>query len=348
MLWLVRVLFALVVFSTSAFAASGPITSLLFDGVPRWVLRAGGIIASKDMNFSTGQYFGCTLASCLVVTRSSGKTNLIPSSPIGFSYSTFGVNVPAITPGLGLLVETTRTNQLLNSAAPVTQTTGTLAATAQTLWVNGTGSAALSNGTATGCSGTATNGSPVTFTPTSGTCLVTVTGSLNAFQLEAGSYGTSLIVTVAAAATRAADSVTTTGALTTIFNSPSSAIVRFGPPSNPSSDFPVLLAQGGVGVLYLAGSNTLINNNIGSATGSATGSSAYTGSSYAGVSWNSATVNMTLNGNTPNSVSSTGAIPNGAIGIGVFTASTQFLDGYVARLVLFATVLTGASLQTMP
>lgn len=187
---------------------------LMSGGVPSWVLRAGGVPANIDLNFATGQYYGCTLASCLSITRASSKTNLLPTSASGFAYTTFGNNVLAIDSN-GLLIEEARTNQLLNSTVPATQTTGTLAASAQTLWVNGSGSAALSNGTATGCTGTATNGSPVTFTPTAGTCTVTVTGSLNAFQLELGSFGTSLIVTAGATATRAADAVTATGKLAT-------------------------------------------------------------------------------------------------------------------------------------
>lgn len=165
--------------------------------------------AAIDMNFQTGQYFGRFPAD-LTVVRASNKTDLLPTSPSGFVFTTFGNNIAAITSGLGLSVEESRTNQLLNSTVPATQTTGILAATAQTLWVNGSGTATLSNGIATGCVGVATNGVPVTFTPTIGTCIVTVTGSLNAFQLEAGIFGTSLIVTAAATATRAADVITLT------------------------------------------------------------------------------------------------------------------------------------------
>ena len=66
----------------------------------------------------------------------------------------------------------------------------------------------MSAGTATGCgTGVATNGTPVSFTTsgTAGTCIVTVAGSLNAFQLEKSAYGTSFIITGAATGTRAID-----------------------------------------------------------------------------------------------------------------------------------------------
>jgi hypothetical protein len=177
------------------------------------------------MDLLHGLYFGCLPVNCLSVTRASNATDLLPTSASGYAYNTYGSNVLAISPGVGLLVFEARTNQLLNSATPATQTTGALAATAQTLWVNGSGSAVLSNGTATGCAGTATNGSPVTFTPTAGTCTVTVTGSLNAFQLEAGSFGTSFIVTAGATATRAADLIITASSLESIFNSAQGSIV---------------------------------------------------------------------------------------------------------------------------
>lgn len=188
---------------------------------PAWVLCSTRLpgpcpltqAASVDCNFSTGLYwYSNTLqSSCPVsITRASSGTNLLPTSASGFAYTTFGNNVLRTTGGSGLLVEESRTNQLLNSAAPVTQTTGSLGTGTYTLWVNGAGSATMSAGTGTGCgTGAATNGTPITFTITiAGTCTVTVAGALNAFQLEAGGFGTSLVVTTGAAATRAVDNIT--------------------------------------------------------------------------------------------------------------------------------------------
>jgi hypothetical protein len=204
--------------------------ALMGNSVPIWV-KSG---ATVDMSFSTGQYYGCSLASCLSITRGSSKTNLLPSSASGFIYSTFGNNVLAITPGSGLLVEEGRTNQLLNSAAPATQTTGSLGTGTYTLWVNGSGSATMSLGTGVGCgTGTATNGTPVNFTITvAGTCIVTVIGSLNFEQLELGTFGTSGIVTTGAAATRAADIIKLTS--TPSFGAAYSIFVQANPQA-PSS-----------------------------------------------------------------------------------------------------------------
>lgn len=194
------------------------IPTLYQTNVPGWVLGRGfGVPAALDYDFANNRYYEqgvslCTSsASCVVVSRGSTGTNLLPTSPAGFAYATFAANTPRIMGGAGLLVEEARTNQLKNSAAPATQTTGSLGTGTYTLWVNGAGSATMSAGTGTGCgSGAATQGSPVNFTITgAGTCTVTVVGSLSAFQLEAGSFGTSFIVTAGATATRAADVVTT-------------------------------------------------------------------------------------------------------------------------------------------
>ncbi len=108
----------------------------------------------------------------------------------------------------GLLVETGVTNYLLNSDTPATQNVS-LAAGDYVLWVEGAGSAVLS-GAATG---TATEGSVVSFTLAStGAVTVTVSGSLDIFQLEnvaqyVTSVGTSFIKTTSAPAARSTDVV---------------------------------------------------------------------------------------------------------------------------------------------
>lgn len=101
----------------------------------------------------------------------------------------------------GLLIEGSRTNYLLNSAAPATQTVS-LAAGTYCLWVVGSGSATVSGAT----NGVAAQGAPFTFTlGSSGSVVVTVAGSLARFQLGNSSYPSSFIATTSAAATRAAD-----------------------------------------------------------------------------------------------------------------------------------------------
>ncbi len=113
-------------------------------------------------------------------------------------------------------MEPAATNQLLNSdETPATQTTGSLSTGDYVLWVNGAGSAAVTAGTATITGGgTATDGSPDLFTVTgAGTVTVTVTGSLDRFQLEGGSVPTSYIKTEGAIASRAVDTLNYTSAM---------------------------------------------------------------------------------------------------------------------------------------
>jgi len=114
-----------------------------------------------------------------------------------------------ISPAPSLLMEPAATNQLLNSTAPATQTTGSLGTGDYVCWMEGSDSVAVTAGTATITGGgTATDGTPDLFTVTgAGTVTVTVTGSPDRFQLEAGSVPTSFIETAGAAATRVADTL---------------------------------------------------------------------------------------------------------------------------------------------
>jgi hypothetical protein len=118
----------------------------------------------------------------------------------------------------GTLLEDVATQKLLNSDAPATQTTASLGVGNYTLSVYGTGSALASGGTATiSGAASATDGNPDTFSvDVAGTVTVTVTGSLDYFQLESGDFPTSIIITAGSEVTRAATTLsdTTSGRLT--------------------------------------------------------------------------------------------------------------------------------------
>lgn len=137
--------------------------------------------------------------------------------------STFGTILAAIneprfdhdpvTPACkGLLIEESRTNLVFPSATLTTQTR-TVTAVAHTLSFYGTGTVVLSGAhvatvTGTGAYPTRTT---LTFTPTAGSLIITVTGSVIYGQLEAGAFPTSYIPAVAASVVRSADVCSITG-----------------------------------------------------------------------------------------------------------------------------------------
>lgn len=126
-----------------------------------------------------------------------------------------------------ILVEPQRTNLVFPSATATTQSR-TVTATAHTLSFYGTGTVVLS-GVATGTLvGTGINNKvSLTFTATAGSLILTVTGSVVNWQLEAGSNATSYIPTTSATVTRNADVISKTGISSLIGQTEGSIYVEF-------------------------------------------------------------------------------------------------------------------------
>ena len=107
-----------------------------------------------------------------------------------------------------ILVEPQRTNRLLNSDVVVTQSI-TTSGLQMAVSFYGTGTITFSGTFVGSLVGTGANNRVSTvFTPTTGTLVLTVTGSVTKGQVETGAYATSYIPTTTASVTRNADIIT--------------------------------------------------------------------------------------------------------------------------------------------
>ena len=183
----------------------------LFDDASL-VLTPNGYKASKLYSIKPTSGLGD-----MTVVRATTATRVDSAGLI----ESVAINVPRLDyPPLGgcpsILVEPLRTNLVFPSATLTTQTR-TVTAVAHTLSFYGTGTIVLSGVHIATLTGTGANDRvTLTFTPTAGSLILTVAGTVTNAQLEAGSNATSYIPTVAATVTRTADVISKTGITTLI------------------------------------------------------------------------------------------------------------------------------------
>jgi len=181
--------------------APGKGEDLLYSqaGTPTLDLR---FASSKSLNdYVSGQ-------NLITHTRAGNATFFDANGTIqtaGADVARFDHN-PATGESLGLLIEEARTNLLLNSETLATQSV-TVTAAAHTLSFYGTGTVTLSGTHSATVEGTGAfpTRTTLTFTPTSGSLTVTVSGTVQYGQVELGAFATSWISTAGATATRSQD-----------------------------------------------------------------------------------------------------------------------------------------------
>lgn len=168
--------------------------------------EGGGALVSKDFT-QGGTPTNFTRASNANYWNSSAVRTVAASNVPRIDYDPLTGRIR------GLLLEEQKTNFLLNSLTPATQSVS-LALGTYTVWMEGSGTVTTAAGTAVGTGfGVASGGAIGTFgtintftLTTAGTVSFTVAGTVTAFQCEGGTFATSMITTTGAAGTRAADS----------------------------------------------------------------------------------------------------------------------------------------------
>jgi hypothetical protein len=156
----------------------------------------------------------------ITLVRTSAATNGQYTDAPAAAFTSFVSGAPVTSPTLGLGIFYASSNNLLNSNAPVTQTTGSLALGYFVAFGNGTGTITITPGTAvlaapcaTTCAITTLQGNfQVIQVTTAGTVTVTVSGSVNWFDLQGCNIAATTctpsphIVTTGATAARNSDS----------------------------------------------------------------------------------------------------------------------------------------------
>ena len=198
--------------------------------VTGWGGSGGGGPLVLDLDFLSGALdprVTYSRASAATYFNSSGQITLAAANEARFDH------FPTTLLPRGLLLEETRTNLLLNSLINGTNlSTQSVTVTAQpyTLSFYGTGQIVLSGAASATVAGSGAfpNRQVITFTPSAGSLTLTVTGTVQYAQLEAGNSASSFIPTAGTAGVRVADSAVMEGAGFTSWYTPAAGSIILG------------------------------------------------------------------------------------------------------------------------
>ena len=323
--------------------------------------------ALPPATFSLNFLAGAPLDPSVTFTRSTtatfvGSNGLIQSSAINtprFNYD------PVTLAPQGLIIEGQRTNLLLNSDILGTNlSTQNVTVTAQSYTISfyGTGTITLSGVAIQTVTGTGAYPSrrTLTFTPTAGVLICTVTGTVQFAQLEAGTFATSFIPTAASTVTREPD-VAVVNTLTPWFNSSQSTLYAEWTNIAPAIPSGVTQTICQIGEASLANFYVIFQSQGAGAKASTNmfSGGVNAGRMDSGGAYSNATVKaasafaaldraISANGTVP-TTSSSGNLPVGVttLTLGHQIGSANFFNGYFRVFKYYPLRLTNAQLQAL-
>lgn len=280
--------------------------------------------------------------------NASGVIALVNANLPRFDYDPTTLNCK------GLLIEESRTNELLNSlidgTSLATQTV-VVSAAARTLSFYGTGQIVLSGAASATVTGTGAYPTRTTliFTPSAGNLTLTVAGAVQYSQLELGSFATSFIPTNATTKTRSADNVQITGANFSSWYNQSIGTAQVNVillPGTLGNQYPLRITGGTNSVFFGFKENaTLFRPIVSSIAGSGVALTAFTYKSVGGYDFvaNSkiGAINSTLSVPTLAGTQGTNTIAY----IGSFNGGAGLLNGWMQKIMYWPQKLTNAEMQ---
>lgn len=329
--------------------------------VSRWSVATTGVPV-LSLDFLTSN----TLDPRVTFTRSTtatfvGSDGLIQTAAI--NAPRFDYNPVTLAPN-GLLIEEQRVNLFLNSlinGTSLSTQSVTVTAVAHTISFYGTGTITLSGAAVATVTGTGIYPSrrTLTFTPTIGVLVCTVTGSVQYAQIEAGLFATSFIPTAGSTVTRAADIALMTGTnFSSWYNASEGSIVAAFDVYSPS-------AVDGFGRVYQIDDTT--NNNAIALT-KQNGNTLFFGIVSVAGATQAQLLTSALSANTPAKVATayklndfgqatnggtlvtdtSGTIPTVTqIRLGSLTSGVSSMNGHIRTITYYSSRLTNAQLQAL-
>lgn len=329
--------------------------------VSRWSVATTGVPV-LSLDFLTSN----TLDPRVTFTRSTtatfvGSDGLIQTAAI--NAPRFDYNPVTLAPN-GLLIEEQRVNLFLNSlinGTSLSTQSVTVTAVAHTISFYGTGTITLSGAAVATVTGTGIYPSrrTLTFTPTIGVLVCTVTGSVQYAQIEAGLFATSFIPTAGSTVTRAADIALMTGTnFSSWYNASEGSIVAAFDVYSPS-------AVDGFGRVYQIDDTT---NNNAIALIKQNGNTLFFGIVSVAGATQAQLLTSALSANTPAKVATayklndfgqatnggtlvtdtSGTIPTVTqIRLGSLASGVSSMNGHIRTITYYSSRLTNAQLQAL-